>query len=162
MTQTERYQTLEALLNRSDTLDASYQAALYLLSSNNDIYEAAKKRITPIGIDFAGIKRATRGFGESDTQIIDLAHNLFSWNSKCKVTPFDISRLGYPGMELACNAIFVASGEFAVRLQTAENGRKNLILDDTQYQRTQRMNTRLAQMWEDKFSAEENAEAMER
>ena len=161
MTQTERYQTLEAMLNRSGSLDASYQAALYLLSSNSDLYEAAKKRIDPIGIDFAGIKRDTRSFEENDAKLIDFAHNLFSWNSKCKVTPYDISRLGYPGMELACNAIFLASGEYAVQIQAAENGSPALVLDDTQYQRTQRMHAQIAQMWERKF-AEEQSEDMER
>ena len=160
MTQTERYQTLEALLER-EMLDSSYQAALYLLSSNSDLYEAAKKRIDPIGIDFAGIKRDTRSFEENDTQLIDLAHNLFSWSSKCKVTPFDISRLGYPGMGLACNAIFIAAGEYTVQVQAEENGTPTLVLDDTPYQRTQRMHARLAQMWEQKFE-EENSEDMER
>lgn len=161
MTQTDRYQTLEALLKRTGTLDASYQAALYLLSSSRDLYEAAQKHIDPIGINFSGIKRSTRGLEEVDTQLIDLAHNLFSWNSKCKVTPFDISRLGYPGMELACNAIFIASGEYAVQVQTAENGSPALVLDDSQYQRSRQMQERLAQMWEQKF-AEETSEAMER
>lgn len=160
MTQTERYQTLEAMLKR-EMLDSSYQAALYLLTSSADLYEAAKKRVSPIGIDFAGIKRDTRSFEEVDTQLIDLAHNLFSWNSKCKVTPFDISRLGYPGMGLACNAIFIASGEYAVQVQAAENGSPALMLDDTQYQRTQRMHTQIARMWERKF-AEESCEDMER
>ena len=161
MTQTERYQTMEVLLNRTDPLDKSYQAALYLLSSSHDLYEAAQKHIDPKGINFAGIKRSTRGLGEIDTQLIDLAHNLFSWDSKCKVTPFDISRLGYPGMELACNAIFIASGEYAVQVQNAENGSPALVLEDSQYQRSRRMQERLAQMWEQKF-AEETSEAMER
>lgn len=161
MTQAERYQMLEALLKRTEKLDSSYQAALYLLASSHDLYEAARKYIDPIGINFAGIKRSARDFEEIDTQLIDLAHNLFSWNSKCKVTPFDISRLGYPGMELACNAIFIASGEYAVQVQTAENGGPALALDNSQYQRTRQMQDRFARMWEEKLTKQEKSEEWE-
>ena len=112
-------------------LDCSYHAAFYLLSQEPELFETARKCVTVDGIEFAKIKRLTKGFDETSRQIIDLAHNLFSWTGKCKVTPFDISRLGYPYMEQACNAIFIASGEVQVQIQAAENGEPEMLLDDS-------------------------------
>ena len=57
----------------------------------------------------------------------DIANNLFSWNSPCKVTPFDISRFGYPYMELVCNAYYIAAEEFQVVI---EPGKEEIMLND--------------------------------
>lgn len=160
MSQAQRYTDLAALTG-GRPLDPSYHAAFYLLSYDPEVYEAARKCVTVDGIEFAKIKRTTKGFDETSQQLIDIAHNLFSWSSKCKVTPFDISRLGYPYMELACHAVFIASGEVQVQIQTAENGMPELLLDASPYQRTQRIHRGMAQMWEEKLAEQSETEDME-
>lgn len=91
MTQAGRYAKLAALTGREDNFDSSYHAAFYLLSYDQNVYEIASRYVTHDGIGFAGLKRAARGFDERTREVIDIAHNLFSWDSKCGVTPFDIS-----------------------------------------------------------------------
>lgn len=161
MSQTKRYMELAALTG-GRPLDPSYHAAFYLLSYDPELFETARKCVTVDGIEFAKIKRLTKGFDETSQQIVDFAHNLFSWTSKCKVTPFDISRLGYPYMEQACNAIFIASGEVQVQIQTAENGEPKMLLDDSTYQRTQRVHQQMNQMWAEKLAGQDDTVEMER
>lgn len=143
MSQAQRYTNLAALTgNRS--LDCSYHAAFYLLSYDPEIYEAAKKCVTVQGIEFAKVKRLTKGFDETSQQLIDIAHNLFSWTSKCKVTPFDISRLGYPYMELACTACYIAAGQMEVVIEPETDSVK---LDDKAYRETQRIHEKMARLY---------------
>lgn len=74
---------------------------------------------------------------------MEVAHNLFKWTGKCRVTPFDVSRMGYPYMELVCNAIWIASGEVKVQIRDAGNGEPELLLDSRPYQRTQQLYSRM-------------------
>ena len=143
MSHAQRYTELAALTGNRP-LDCSYHAAFYLLSHDPEIYEAARKCVTADGIEFAKVKRLTKGFDETSQQIIDIAHNLLSWTSKCKVTPFDISRLGYPYMELACTACYIAAGQMEVVMEP-ETG--NLTLDDQEYQKTQRLHERMERLY---------------
>ena len=145
MTQADRYAKLAALTGRADNLDSSYHAAFYLLSYDQDVYEVTRRYVTHDGIGFTGLKRATRGFDERTREVIDIAHNLFSWDSKCSVTPFDISRLGYPYLELACNAIAIAADEVQPVMQREPSGQMKMVLDDTRYQQTQRTYRQLEQ-----------------
>lgn len=139
MSQAQRYKELAALTGNRP-LDCSYHAAFYLLSYHPEIYESARKCVTAGGIDFAKVKRLTKGFDEPSQKLIDIAHNLFSWTSKCKVTPFDISHLGYPYMELACTTCYIAAGQIEVVIEP-ETG--SLKLDDQKYQKTQRFYERM-------------------
>lgn len=143
MSQAQRYTNLAALTGNRP-LDCSYHAAFYLLSYDPDIYEAAKKCVTVQGIEFAKVKRLTKGFDETSQQLIDIAHNLFSWTSKCKVTPFDISRLGYPYMELACTACYIAAGQMAVVIEPETDSVK---LDDKAYRETQQIHEKMARLY---------------
>lgn len=143
MSQAQRYTNLAALTGNRP-LDCSYHAAFYLLSYDPDIYEAAKKCVTVQGIEFAKVKRLTKGFDETSQQLIDIAHNLFSWTSKCKVTPFDISRLGYPYMELACTACYIAAGQMEVVIEPETDSVK---LDDKAYRETQRIHENMARLY---------------
>ena len=40
----------------------------------------------------------------------DAARNLFSWNSKCAATPFEISRMPAPAIRALFTACFIANG----------------------------------------------------
>lgn len=143
MSQAQRYTNLAALTGNRP-LDCSYHAAFYLLSYDPEIYEAAKKCVTVQGIEFAKVKRLTKGFDETSQQLIDIAHNLFSWTSKCKVTPFDISRLGYPYMELACTACYIAAGQMEVVIEPETD---SVRLDDKAYRETQRIHEKMVRLY---------------
>jgi hypothetical protein len=145
MSQAKRYGTLCALTERNQ-LDSAYHAAFYLLSYDKELYEIACKFISHDGIAFSKLKRAVSGFDERSRFIVDIAHNLFSYNSPCKATPFEISRLGYPYMELVCNALYIAAGEVKVEIQSDEKNRAQMSLDAGCYQQTQRIHRRLEQL----------------
>lgn len=53
--------------------------------------------------------------------------------------PHELSRLTYPWMEIACNAIFISSGEVSVLLQENESGEPELVLDAAPYEKTKRI-----------------------
>lgn len=145
MTHADRYAELAALTGRADNLESSYHAAFYLLSYDQDVYEVASRYITHDGIGFVALKRAAHGFDERTREVIDIAHNLFSWDSKCSVTPFDISRLGYPYLELACNAISIAADEVQPVMKREPSGQMKMVLNDTHYQQTKRIYRQLEQ-----------------
>jgi len=139
MSQAERYLKLAALTKRTDTIDSSYHAAFYLLSHDTELWKTACRYVTVDGIHFIGLKRAIRDFDERTRQVVDIAHSLFSWNSTCKATPFDISRLGYPYMELVCNTLYIAAGEVQVALAQEQDGKAKMALDNSHYQNTKRV-----------------------
>lgn len=136
MSQADRYIHLAALTKRSDTIDCAYHAAFYLLSIDPELYGIACKFTNVDGINFSGMKRATRGFDERTRFVVDIAHNLFSYYSPCKATPFEISRLGYPLMEQVCNALYIASGDVCLQIQLDAENNAEIVLDATPYQRT--------------------------
>ena len=146
MTQADRYIKLAALTKRMDTIDSSYHAAFYLLSHDPELFETASRYVTVDGIGFTGLKRATRDFDERTRQVVDIAHSLFSWNSKCNATPFDISRPGYPYMELVCNSFYIAAGEVQVVLTQGHDGEAKMALDGSHYQRTKRVYRQFKQL----------------
>lgn len=145
MSQAKRYITLHALTERGE-LDSSYHAAFYLLSGDADICEKAYNHIDIDGIDFVGMIKSCRNLDEPQQQLLSVARNLFSWTSKTAVTPFDISRIGHPYMELVCNAIYIASGEYAVRIETDKQNQPALVLDTSRHERTKHIHENLERM----------------
>ena len=144
MTQADRFLKLATLTKGSHNNDTcSYHAAFYLLSHDPELCAAACRYISVDGISFTELKRAVRDFDERTRQVVDIAHNLFSWNSPCKVTPFDVSRLGYPYMELAYNACYITAGEYRVVI---EPGKAEITLDDRHYRENQRIYQQFKQM----------------
>jgi len=145
MTQANRYKELAALTKRADNLDPAYHAAFYLLSYDPELYETARRFVNVDGIGFTGIKRATRDFDERTRFVVDIAHNLFSYNSACKATPFEISRLGYPNLEMVCNSFYIATGEVQVVLEPGQDGQLEIKLDASRYQQNRRIQQRFEQ-----------------
>lgn len=139
MTQADRYRKLTALTKRVDNLDPAYHAAFYLLSHDPELYETARRFVNVDGIGFTGIKRATRDFDERTRFVVDIAHNLFSYNSACKATPFEISRLGYPYLEMVCNSFYIATGEVQVVLEPGQDEQLEIKLDGSRYQQNRRI-----------------------
>ena len=136
MSQADRYTHLASLTKRADTIDCAYHAAFYLLSADPELYEIACKFTNVDGINFSSMKRATRGLDERTRFVIDIAHNLFSYYSPCKATPFEISRLGYPLMEQVCTAFYIAAGEVKLQIQPDAENNAVIVLDTAPYQKT--------------------------
>lgn len=61
----------------------------------------------------------------------DAAHNLFSWNSKCAATPFEISRMPAPAIQAIYTSFFIANGDYAVSVRENEDGKKVFVMDDS-------------------------------
>ncbi|MEG1461066.1 MAG: hypothetical protein RSC51_06755 [Oscillospiraceae bacterium] len=159
MSQAKRYTHLAALTGRENHLDSAYHAAFYLLSYDPDVYEVACRFVTYDGIDFSGMKRSTRGFDERTRFVVDIAHNLFSYNSTCKATPFEISRLGYPLMEQVCNALYIAADQVRVVIHPDENQKIVMELDAEPYQKTKRTHYMLEQLQESMMADMQQDEA---
>ncbi len=136
MTQAQNYLKLESLLHATQARDSSYQAALYLLSTDTELTNAAARYTDSDGIDFSSLKKAFLDVNERTGQLIDVAHNLFSWNSACTVTPFDLSRLGYPMLDQVCKALYISTGQVKVQIQDRETPQPRLELDDSSYQQS--------------------------
>lgn len=149
MTQADRYIELAALTKRADTIDCAYHAAFYLLSHDPELWETACRYVTVDGINFSGIKLATREFDERTRHVVDIAHNLFSYNSKCKATPFEISRLGYPNMEMVCNALYIASGEYEVCITRSNENKPLLLLDTSRHEKTRFIHENLDRLFKE-------------
>lgn len=126
--------------------DSSYQAALYLLSTDTELTNAAARYTDGDGIDFSSLKKAALDVNERTGQLIDVAHNLFSWNSACAVTPFDLSRLGYPMMDQVCKALYISTGQVKVQIQERDTLHPRMELDDSAYQQTIRFTKAIEQM----------------
>lgn len=162
MSQATRYKHLTALTDRENDLDSAYHAAFYLLSYDKELYDTACKAVTRDGIDFAKIKLATRGFDERTRFVVDIAHNLFSYNSPCKATPFEISRLGYPLMEQVCNALYIAADQLKVIVHPDEQQNAVLEFDAGPYQRTKRIYSRLEHLQESMMAQQDESDELER
>ena len=61
----------------------------------------------------------------------DAAYNLFSWNSKCAATPFEISRMPVPAIRALFTSFFIANGDYAVSVRENEDGKKVFVMDDS-------------------------------
>ena len=129
----------------------------------DELFEAAKKCVDSYGISFDKIKRTCKGnLEEYQSQLLSMAHNLFSWNSRTTATPHELSRLTYPWMEIACNAIFISSGEVSVQIQENESGEPELVLDAAPYEKTKRIYEGLQRMGERLAVQMKEADAEER
>lgn len=135
MEQANRYLFLQQL-RQGHEVDNSYRAAFYLLSSTSEAFEIAKDCVNHEGIDFTEMKRLAEYSSEMIEKVVDIAHNLFSWNSKCSVTPTDMANLEYPYLEKFCEALYIAGGQCKVLIPENENGNPEIKLDYTPYRNT--------------------------
>lgn len=146
MSQAKRYNTLRALTQRND-LDCSYNAAFYLLSGDPELCDKAYDFVDVDGIDFDQLTKSCQNLDDRQKQLLSIARNLFSWTSETAVTPFDISRMGHPHMELVCNAIYIAAGEYAVKVQLNSHNQPELLLDTSRHEKTRYIHENLDRMF---------------
>ena len=92
MTQADRYDLLHEYLHNKK-LDGSYQAAMYILSTSEDMTEEILPYVSWEGIFFDKFIEAVKFIGP-DAEMIALAHNLFKGKSENPPTPYDLATLG--------------------------------------------------------------------
>ena len=155
MIQAEMFASLCALTRR-EKLDGSYHAAFYLLSTDEELFEKARAHVDIDGIDFVKIKHGCRGLDERQRQLLDVAHNLFSWSSRCPATPYDLSCLGYPTLDYVCSALYIANGAFSVQIIKNDAGVPELTLDKARYEQNRRIYHQLFSTTEWAADPEEN------
>ena len=139
MNHAERYEYLvnkmAAIRWRGSDLDASYHAALFLMASHPALFKKMDRYLCPEGIDFTRMKMTA-----------DAARNLFSWNSKCAATPFEISRMPAPAIRALFTACFIANGDYMVSVRENDKGEKVFEIDNSAGKRREAFNLQMEQM----------------
>ena len=79
----------------------------------------------------------------------DAARNLFSWNSKCAATPFEISRMPAPAIQALFTSFFIANGDYAVSVRENEDGKKEFVMDDSAGREREKIRQQFDQMLAD-------------
>ena len=135
MNHAERYEYLvnkmAAIRWRGSDLDASYHAALFLMASHPALFQKMERYLCPEGIDFTKMMRKEEFEYDWMKITADAARNLFSWNSKCAATPFEISRMPAPAIQTLYTSFFIANGDYAVSVRENEDGKKEFVMDDS-------------------------------
>lgn len=131
MKQAVRYSKLMAPTGK-DKPDHSYQAAMYLLSSDAVLCEKALPYVSTDGIDFPAM-REKAPLDEKEQQIVSIAHSLFTWKPVCNLSPYDLSQLGYPHIDYVINALYITSGLHKIEIQNNGIGDVTLTIDKTKY-----------------------------
>ena len=139
MTHAQRYAALTALTKRADNLDTAYHAAFYLLATDKALFEKTCAYVSVDGIDFPLMKRNCRDLDENQKQLLSVAHSLFSWTSRCTVTPYDLSCLGYPALDYVCSALYIANGMVRVQVRENDAGEPELALDMSKYEKNKKI-----------------------
>ena len=123
MNHAERYEYLvnkmAAIRWRGSDLDASYHAAFFLMASHPALFQKMDRYLCPEGIDFTKMMRKEEFEYDWMKMTADAARNLFSWNSKCAATPFEISRMPAPAIRALFTACFIANGDYMVSVRKA-------------------------------------------
>ena len=152
MNHAERYEYLTTKLSsmrwRGGELDCSYQAALYLMASHPALAEKVERYFSPDRIDFGGLMKKEEFDYDWMKLTADAAHNLFSWNSKCAATPFEISRMPAPAIRALFTACFIANGDYMVSVRENDKGEKVFEIDDSAGKRREAFNLQMEQMME--------------
>jgi hypothetical protein len=138
MTHAERYYKLLALTKRT-VVDESYHAAFYLLATDDTLFKRACPYISLDGVDFTAMKRRCGDLDYMQKQLLSIAHNLFSWTSKCTVTPHDLSCLGYPALDYVCSAFYIANGMVRVQVRENDTGAPEFSLDMSRYEQNKKL-----------------------
>lgn len=153
MNHAERYvyltDKMTSIRQRGGELDSSYQAALYLMGSHPALFQKMERYLCPEGIDFAKLMRKEEFDYDWMKLTADAARNLFSWNSKCAATPFEISRMPAPAIRALFTACFIANGDYAVTVRENDKGETVFEVDDSAGKRREAFDLQMEQMMSD-------------
>ena len=125
-----------------------YHAALFLMASHPALFQKMDRYLCPEGIDFTKMMRKEEFEYDWMKITADAARNLFSWNSKCAATPFEISRMPAPAIRALFTACFIANGDYMVSVRENDKGEKVFEIDDSAGKRREAFNLQMEQMME--------------
>ena len=111
---------------RGGELDCSYRAALYLMASHPVLAEKVERYFSPDGIDFGGLMKKEEFDYDWMKLTADAARNLFSWNSKCAATPFEISRMPAPAIRALFTSFLLQTGITRFPCVRTRTGKRSL------------------------------------
>ena len=123
-------------------------AALFLMASHPALFQKMDRYLCPEGIDFTKMMRKEEFEYDWMKITADAARNLFSWNSKCAATPFEISRMPAPAIRALFTACFIANGDYMVSVRKNDKGEKVFEIDDSAGKRREAFNLQMEQMME--------------
>ena len=123
-------------------------AALFLMASHPALFQKMDRYLCPEGIDFTKMMRKEEFEYDWMKITADAARNLFSWNSKCAATPFEISRMPAPAIRALFTACFIANGDYMVSVRENDKGEKVFEIDDSAGKRREAFNLQMEQMME--------------
>lgn len=89
--------------------DGGYMAAVYILSSDEELCTIARPKIGYNGICFSSIHTAARRSELSRSQIAALraAHSLFNDGSRTQNTPLDLAQCDYATLDIITDAMYI-------------------------------------------------------
>ena len=159
MNQAERY--LDLIARCPKRLDAQYRAAFYLLSMNEEIYEAIKKYVDMEGIHFNKIHKVCGHLDKYQKQIVYAANDLFNpFNSAKAPTLSDISCLGVPYVGAVVAAVMVCADQAEIKVRTNPQGLPELSIDTTRYHRNLRFYQAISNMAAGPLDSEKEDDAL--
>ena len=110
----------------------------------------------------------------TEGKTLDSSYHAAFYLLSCEQGIFDVAKkhvnamgIGFDGLKRSlrgfdetslqvCNAIWIASGEVKVQIRDAENREPELFLDSKPYQRTQRLHSRMEQMYTEMLESSED------
>lgn len=110
----DRYDLFMSIVSRENNArrkDRGYMSALYILSSDNELFRLSYPFIGAAGIDFKAILNAARRDEISASQLLAIkaAHNLFNGGS-ASVRLADLSQCDYSTLDIITNAFYICKG----------------------------------------------------
>lgn len=107
-----RYCELMSLVSASTPArqrDGGYMAALYILSSDPELFSLSRGKVDASGIDFSAILSASRRLDLSDSQhtAIRASHSLFNSGSRSQNTPQNLAQCDYNTLDVIVDALYI-------------------------------------------------------
>ena len=137
MTQAENYVLLLERLGGVCN-NTSYEVALFILSSDAKLTKIALPHISTEGIEFSAMLKH-KSLYERDIKLLQIAYNLFHFNTNGYPSPYEISQLGLPNLDIVTQAIYLASGLHRLNLCEDSDGRPLLEITTDRHDEAKRM-----------------------
>ena len=152
MTQVENYMLLLEQLG-GQLPDASYGVALYIISSDARLTKVALPHISSEGIGFPELLKQT-GHSEQNTMLLQIAYNLFHFNTQGFPSPYNLSQLGLPYLDIVIQAIYLASGLHQLRVIEDAEGAPVLEISTEKHREAKRIQVGFARFMQAAMAGE--------
>ena len=111
--QSKRYKEMVKLYKREE-IDCCYKTAFYIYSSDEELFDVAKRYINENGIRTDAIVKELQNKWQQPEELIILAkvaRSLFAYVTNIKgLTPYDIAYIGRKNIEVIYEALMIFNG----------------------------------------------------